>query len=130
MWRSVVGIIIGNLAWTLLWLALNVVLRKQSLLPADPLEPVDRFTPLVTMLVSSVLFSVAAGWVTTAIARVNSYAPAAVLALIQLGLGIFFQAQAWHLMPLWYHVPFLLLLIPATLLGAWFRLRQAGVRTH
>jgi hypothetical protein len=43
--------------------------------------------------------------------------------VIQLGLGIFFQSQAWQLMPLWYHVPFLLLIVPATLLGARLRLR-------
>ena len=123
MWRSVLGIIAGNLAWTMLWLALNVLLRKQGLLPADPAESVRRFGPLVTLLVGSVVFSAAAGWITTAIAGGNSYAPTIGLALIQLGLGIFFQSQAWHLMPLWYHLTFLLLLIPATLLGASFRVR-------
>ena len=122
MWRTVVAIIAGNLAWTLLWLTVNVILRTQGVMPADPTQPVDRLAALMTLLLSSVLFSVTAGWITTAIAGSDSYAPAIVLAVIQLALGIFFQAQAWHLMPLWYHLPFLLLVIPATLLGAWFRL--------
>ena len=123
MWRTVAGIIAGNLAWTVLWLALNVLLRKQGLLPADPSQRVEGGAGLMALLVASVLFSAAAGWITTSIAPGSGYAPALVLAVIQLGLGIFFQAQAWKLMPLWYHLPFLLLIVPATLLGAWIRLR-------
>ena len=123
MWRIVGAIIAGNLVWTLLWLALNVVLRMQGFLPADPAAPVLRADALVIMLAASVLFSVVAGWITSAIAAAHGYAPALVLAVIQLLLGIFFQSQAWHLMPLWYHLPFLLLIVPATLLGARLRLR-------
>ena len=123
MWRFVAGVIAGNLAWTMLWLGLNVGLRTQGLLPADPTERIEASTPLLIMLLASVAFSVAAGWIATAIAPLARYWPAIVLSVIQFALGIFFQSQAWQLMPLWYHVPFLLLLIPATLLGAWFRLR-------
>jgi hypothetical protein len=39
--------------------------------------------------------------------------------VLQLGLGIFFQAQYWQLMPLWYHLPFLALLLPGNVYGAW-----------
>ena len=46
-----------------------------------------------------------------------------VLCGIQLALGLVFQAQAWKLIPVWYHLSFLLLLAPATLLGAWLRLK-------
>ena len=123
MWRTVAAIIAGNLAWTVLWLGLNVLLRTRGLLPADPLQRVEDITGLMVLLAASVLFSAAAGWITTAIAREGGYAPAILLAVIQLALGIFFQAQAWQLMPIWYHLPFLLLIVPATLFGAWLRLR-------
>lgn len=123
MWRFVAGVIAGNLAWTMLWLGLNVGLRTQGLLPADPTALVDASAPLLIMLVASVAFSVAAGWIATAIAPHARYWPAIVLSVIQLALGILFQSQAWQLMPLWYHAAFLLLLVPATLLGAWIRLR-------
>ena len=123
MWRFVAGVIAGNLAWTVLWLGLNVGLRTQALLPADPAERVEASIPLLIMLLASVAFSVAAGWIATAIAPHARYWPAIVLAVIQLGLGILFQSQAWQLMPLWYHAAFLLLLVPATLLGARLRLR-------
>ena len=123
MFRTVAAVIAGNFIWTALWLGTNALLRMQGLLPADPRERVNEPGPLVAMLVASVAFSIAAGWITTAIAGGNRYWAAIILAAIQLALGIFFQAQAWHLMPAWYHLPFLLLLVPATLLGAWFRLR-------
>jgi len=122
MFRTVGAIIAGNFIWTALWLGLSAVLRMQGLLPADPTQPVTKTPGLVALLVGSVVLSTVVGWITTAIAG-KSYTAALMLALIHLGLGIFFQAQAWKLMPIWYHVPFLLLVVPATLLGAWFRLR-------
>jgi hypothetical protein len=123
MWRTVAGVIAGNLAWTMVWLGLNVGLRSQGLLPGDPTERIESATPLLIMLIASVVFSIAAGWIATAIAPGAGYVPAILLAVIQLGLGIFFQSQAWQLVPLWYHLPFLVLIVPATLLGARLRLR-------
>ena len=123
MFRTVAAVVAGNFIWTALWLGLNALLRMQGLLPPDPTQRIEASAPLGVMLVASVVFSIAVGWITTAIAGGNTYGPAMILAVIQLGLGIFFQAQAWHLMPVWYHVPFLLLVVPATLLGAWLRLR-------
>ena len=92
-------------------------------MPADPTQRVEASIPLLIMLLASAAFSVAAGWIATAIAPHAGYWPAIVLAVIQLGLGILFQLQAWQLMPVWYHAAFLLLLVPATLLGARLRLR-------
>ena len=123
MFRTVAAVIAGNFIWTALWLGLNALLRMQRLLPVDPAERVDQTSGLVALLVGSVVLSAAVGWITTQIAGGKSYTAAMILAVIHLALGIFFQAQAWHLMPIWYHVPFLLLIVPATLLGAWFRLR-------
>ena len=123
MFRTVAAVIAGNFIWTALWLGLNGLLRMQGFLPADPTQRVEAPAPLAVMLLASIVFSIAVGWITTAIAGGNTYWAAIILAVIQLALGIFFQAQAWHLMPIWYHLPFLLLVVPATLLGAWLRLR-------
>ena len=121
MFRTVAAVIAGNFIWTALWLGLNTLLRMQGVLPAESNARLDKPIPLAVMLLSSIVFSVAAGWIATAIAGGNNYRAALILAVIQLGLGLFFQSQAWHLMPVWYHVPFLLAVVPATLLGAWLR---------
>jgi hypothetical protein len=42
---------------------------------------------------------------------------AAILAVIQLALGILFETSAWDLTPIWYHLVFLALIVPATVYG-------------
>ena len=123
MIRNILAVIAGSAAWTVLWLGLNAVLRAAALLPADTTKRVDAAPPLLALEVGSVVFSIIAGYVTAAIASGGSYTPLLVLCGLQLAMGIFFQAQAWQLMPLWYHIPFLVLLVPATLLGGWLRLQ-------
>ena len=123
MIRNILAVIAGSAAWTVLWLGMNAALRSASLLPADATKRIDAAPPLLIMLVGSVVFSIVGGYVTAAIANGETYKPVLVLCALQLAMGIFFQAQAWRLMPLWYHLPFLLLLVPATLLGGWLRLK-------
>ncbi len=123
MIRSILAILAGNVGWTVLWLSSNALLKGIGLLRADATRRVDAPSTLLIMLVASVLFSIGAGYVTAAIAPGAGYWPVLVLCGIQLALGLFFQTQAWKLMPVWYHLSFLLLLAPATLLGAWLRLK-------
>jgi hypothetical protein len=47
------------------------------------------------------------------------------LAVLQLLLGIGFEASAWNLMPVWYHLVFLALIIPATVMGGRKRAARA-----
>jgi hypothetical protein len=39
------------------------------------------------------------------------------MASLLLLTGIFVQASVWTLMPIWYHVPFLALLVPIAVIG-------------
>jgi hypothetical protein len=123
MVRTILAVIAGSAAWTVLWLGMNAILRGASLLPADATKRIDTAPPLLILLVGSVIFSIIAGYITSAVASGGSYTPVLILCALQLAMGIFFQAQAWQLMPVWYHLPFLLLLVPATLLGGWLRLK-------
>jgi hypothetical protein len=41
-------------------------------------------------------------------------------------MGIGFEVSAWQLTPVWYHLVFLVLLVPAVLYGG--RLREGSVR--
>jgi hypothetical protein len=47
--------------------------------------------------------------------------PALVLGILLLAVGIFFQLKMWNVIPAWYNVIFLVLLIPMTLAGARMR---------
>ena len=69
--------------------------------------------PLALSLALSVLCSLVGGFVTAKIA--NRSGAVVVLAVLLLITGIGVQAGAWARMPLWYHIPFLILLLPVTI---------------
>jgi hypothetical protein len=45
------------------------------------------------------------------------------LAALQLALGLVFEILFWDMTPVWYHVVFLALIVPATLYGGTLRAR-------
>jgi len=85
---------------------------------------------LLSILVYSVALSVLAGWLTATIARTKPTRHALALGALQLAFEIAAQAAYWSLMPLWYHLPFLALLIPGNLLGAHLRGRRMSVQPN
>jgi len=70
-----------------------------------------------------------AGWLTGLIAKRSIMKHVAVLAAVQLAIGIFVQSSVWDQMPLWYHVAFLSIVVPMHLVGGRMRLRQTEGRT-
>ncbi len=123
MIRNILAVVAGNLAWTALWLGGNALLKSAGQIPRDPTVRIESASTLLLLLVGSVVFSIIAGFLAAAISSGQSYWPVFALCAIQLAMGVFFQIQFWKSMPLWYHLPFLLLLVPVTLLGAWLRLK-------
>jgi hypothetical protein len=124
MLRSILAVVAGFAAWSALWIAGN-----QTMLAAlgDRVRP-DQSTddPLVCslLLVLSVACSLLAGWVTALVDPRRWWASTWAQALILLAVGIAVEVGMWELLPAWYHIVFLILLVPCTLLGA--RLRRRG----
>ena len=121
MTRNILAIIAGNVAWTVLWLGYNAILRTVGQLPLEQTRRVEHASALLLLLIGSVVCSIDAGLLTAKFSAGPSYWPVLVVCATLLAMGIFFQMQSWKLMPIWYHLPFLLLLAPATLFGAWLR---------
>lgn len=117
MVRSVLSVLAGFAVWTVLWLASNagVVAALPAFFREDGLT--DSVGILVLFLVLSVVFSVVAGFLAARLARRQAMPHALTLGIILLAVGIFVQVQYWDVMPVWYHIIFLALLVPATLLG-------------
>ncbi|HEX8738060.1 MAG TPA: hypothetical protein VF721_22190 [Pyrinomonadaceae bacterium] len=132
MLRIILGVIVGFILWSILWVGGDAVLSAIS--PGwwgrTSLEfraAVENKTPysldsivLILLLVKSVVTSVISGFVTAAIARENAKSTL-LLGILLLLFGIFIQSMYWNYMPLWYHLPFLLLLIPMSMLGGKLR---------
>lgn len=118
MVRSILAVLAGAVAWDVLYLGSNALLA--ALLPgafnAD--GPTDQLGVLLLTLSLSILFFVISGYITAAVAQKNPLGHGLALGLIQLPQGIFAQSQYWELLPLWYHLLFLGLLVPCTVLGA------------
>lgn len=128
MVRIILGIIVGFVVWTILWLGSEQTLS--ALLPdwwgAHQLaferatvngEP---FTADTTILVINVLrgalITVISGFVAALIAAENRRSTL-ILGILLLAFGLFVVAMTWSMIPLWYHVIFSAMLIPLTILG-------------
>ncbi len=118
MLRQFLAVITGFAIWSVLWLVYNIFLRTVKLLPSNIAVPVQNSGPLVLLLLGSIGMSCLSGWIGARIVRGASNVPIWVLGLLLLAVGIFFQTQYWHLMPLWYHLSFLAMLVPGCFMGA------------
>jgi hypothetical protein len=128
MLRVILGIVAGFIAWSILWIGSDQLLIMLS--PAwygahqaafeKAIFNKAEFTPdntiLIMRLVISVIISIMSGFLAAVIANGNRNAPLG-LGILLLAFGLFVQVMIWNYMPVWYHVVFLALLIPMTILG-------------
>ncbi len=123
MGRSFAAMAAGFLAWTLLWLTANASLSTAFGARFNADGSTDDRSLLLTILVLSLVISIFAGWLTARVASHSGLRHALGLGIIQLLVGTFVQLQYWDVMPLWYHLGFLALLLPGHVLGGWCRAR-------
>ena len=131
MARIILGMIVGFIVWSVLWVGsdaiLSVISPDWGKTSADFRAAVENKTPyalsstvLLLLLVKSFITSIISGFVTALIAKENTKSTLG-LGVLLLIFGIFIQEAYWNYMPLWYHIPFLVFLIPMTILGGKFR---------
>src|SRR5688572_22806094 len=116
--RIALAVAAGAVLWAVLWIGgtLGLAAAWPSHIASD--RSVTDPVALLTYIAYSVVLSIGAGYVTAALAREAGASRAvAILAAIQLALGIMIEASAWSLTPIWYHLVFLVLLVPATIYG-------------
>lgn len=126
MGRATAAVAVGALFWAALW---NLgMFTARMVFPGiiDPQLPVTHTGALVAFVLYSAVLSVLAGYITAAVGGAKPMGSVWVLACIQLVLGIAFEAAFWHMTPLWYHLVFLALIVPATVWGGRLRLESTG----
>lgn len=127
MMRAFLAVILGYAAWTALWLGGNGLLFGRA---AEVVGAGERYTavgPLSGAIGLSLVCSLVAGLIADKLA--GAARPVLVLAGLLLLTGLGVQASAWDLMPVWYHLLFLVLLIPATCLGGSLGSRRRAHRS-
>lgn len=126
MVRKIVAFVCGLAAWILVASLLNRLLRL-GLPRYAAAEPTMAFTLSMqwARLALGALASLSAGFV---VARVAPNAGRLPLMLGVLVLVVFLPVHynLWHKFPIWYHLIFLLTIVPLVLIGARLGARRAG----
>ena len=117
MWKIALGVIVGFLVWSILWVGFDALLRA-VLTSYDESVKAMTFSSLmlILLLVLSAVVSTISGFIAALISKENSKSPL-ILGILLLIVGVIVQMGVWDKIPLWYHLTFWILLIPMTILG-------------
>jgi hypothetical protein len=127
MLKIVLGVVAGFVAWSIIWVGSDQVLsttwaeygahqNRAMLALANSESFAADNTIMAIRLVISIVATLMSGFLAAFIAGENRRAPLA-LGVILLLVGIAVQLGAWNVMPVWFHVIFLVLLLPMSILG-------------
>jgi MFS family permease len=132
MGRIILGVIVGFIAWSILWVGGDEALA--TLMPewygthklalekaAFNNTPFEASSIMLAFhLIRSVITSLLSGFLAAFVANENRRTTM-ILGVLLLIIGIIFQAMVWNLLPIWYHLAFLFLLIPVTIAGGYLK---------
>jgi hypothetical protein len=122
--RTIIAVAAGAAVWAVLWIGGTQFAAGAlpNLLAAG--QPVTHTGALIGLIIYSLPLSVLAGYVTAAVAVGDRMRAVWILAILQLALGVFVEMSSWNLTPVWYHLVFLALIVPATVHGGALRVRR------
>src|SRR3954471_9186823 len=118
MWRAIAGIVCGLVVWAVVVTVLNFGLR--GAIPGyHAAEATLLFTPIMKAgrLIEAAVASFAAGAVTAWVAPSSKWV-AWIVGAIVLAMFLPVHIQVWSKFPVWYHLTFLLSIVPLVGLGA------------
>ena len=126
MKRSILACLAGLLTWIVVVMVINRVLRL-SLPNYTAAEQTLQFTLSMkwARLLMAIVTSVVAGAVTGWIPRSSRWAPLFVGSGV-IAMFVPLHIAIWSKFPVWYHLTFLLAIVPAVLLGGLLLQRRAG----
>ncbi len=121
MLRIFLGVTVGFVVWSILWVGVDTILRAVWTSYDESVKAMTfSSSMLIVPLVLSAVVSIISGFAAALISRENSKS-SLILGILLLIVGIFVQMSVWDKIPLWYHLTFLILLIPMTILGGKLR---------
>ena len=128
MIRIILGIIVGFIAWSIVWLGSEKILSAiwpawhgaHQLAFETAVSSGGVFTADTTILLMNIVrgsvISVMSGFLAAVIAGESRRSPL-ILGFLLVAFGLFIVFMSWSYIPVWYHVIFTALLIPMTILG-------------
>jgi hypothetical protein len=135
MLKIVLGVIVGFIVWSIVWVGSDALMgnifpdwwgRHSTTIQtvfSDGTTPVHDNMISLVMLIRSILTSIIAGYMAALVA--GEYRRSTmVLGIILVLVGLAVEGLTWRMAPAWYHVVFVLVLYPMTVLGG--RLRRSA----
>ncbi|MEL6610499.1 MAG: hypothetical protein AAFQ53_00265 [Bacteroidota bacterium] len=117
MLRPLLAVAAGFAAWTVSFFAASAVVRAAFPDAHLATGAVYDIVPLIVYLIIASAACLLAGITTRRLSPTTRWGElATAVLLLAVGLGV--QLSSWTLAPAWYHVAFLALLVPMTLVGA------------
>ena len=123
MARLIGGIAVGFVLWAVVWLFGKTVIVFAAPDAVQDDGAISSPIALVIALALSVFASIAAGFACGLISREKTITSGVMLGVILFAAGATVQVRNWDESPLWFHIPFLLLLLPAAIAGSGLALR-------
>jgi hypothetical protein len=122
--RAILAVIAGAAVWAALWI--GGTRAAQAAFPSVLAEGqrITNMGALLGLILYSVPLSILAGYITATVMGKDPMPSVWALAVLQLIFGIIAEVSAWSLAPVWYHVVFLALVVPATVYGGKLRRRR------
>jgi hypothetical protein len=128
MIRMILAVIVGFFAWSIMWVGSERLLSiaspdwfgaHQVAFEKATLNK-EAYTPDTTILILNVvrgtIVTIITGFLTALISRENRRSTV-ILGILLVAFGLVIVVMTWHIIPLWYHVLFTLMLIPMTIVG-------------
>lgn len=132
MVRIILGVVAGFIAWSILWLGGQTIMEmlspdwiaKHYRAVEAAFATGEKFDGDATIeiinLVRSFITSILSGYMAALVAGEYRRSTLA-LGILLLIVGIAVEALVWNLAPVWYHLIFIVALIPMTILGGKLR---------
>ena len=119
MGRIILAVVAGFVLWSALWLIAGLVVL--AVVPdgyAEDGRTVISAGILLVFALVALVVSLVAGWLAMLVGREGGRRAAMILAGLLLLVGLTVEISGWAYSPVWYHLVFLGLLVPATMAGA------------
>lgn len=126
MWRTIGSVVAGLVTWAVVVTILNFGLRA-AIPDYHAAEATLQFTMAMKIgrLTEAAVTSVAAGAITGLIAPTKRWTPM-IVGLITLAMFLPEHVKLWDRFPIWYHLSFLVPLVPLVILGGLLTQGTAG----
>ena len=115
--RIVLAVLVGWLLYGIVW---NATAFLMAAMFSDTFvigQPLTDTMVLIVYLLASIPVSILAGFSAARVGAAHHTTAVKALAVVNLATGIAVQAMSWNLLPAWWHILFLLFVVPATLYG-------------